>query len=134
MRDTDVFWTMVGSKTCTGRRVTKRVILLAQVVGFSEFLGNEATVRQLRLSIGSGRLPQAMILAGSAGAGKYTLALMVAKAMNCTDTAELASRGDGGLPDFCGECRNCVQIAASTPLSARFDEAVAARDELRRGR
>jgi DNA polymerase III subunit delta' len=100
-------------------------------VGFSEFLGNEATVRQLRQSIGSRRLPQAMILAGSAGAGKYTLALMVAKAMNCTDAAELASRGDGGLPDFCGECRNCIQIAASTPLSARFDEAVAAREELR---
>ena len=61
-------------------------------MGFSEFLGNEATVRQLRLSIGSGRLPQAMILAGAAGAGKYTLALMVARAMNCTGAAELESR------------------------------------------
>ncbi len=36
-----------------------------------------------------------------------------------------------GVPDFCGECRNCVQIAAAAPLSARFDEAVAAREELR---
>jgi DNA polymerase-3 subunit delta' len=100
-------------------------------VGFSEFLGNEATVGQLRVSIASGRLPQAMILAGAAGAGKYTLALMVAQAMNCTGAAEAASRGGGGLPDFCGECRNCAQIAASAPLGARFDEAVAAREELR---
>ncbi len=100
-------------------------------MGFSEFLGNDATVRQLRLSIGSGRLPQAMILAGAAGSGKYTLALMVAQAMNCTGSAELESRNQGGLPDFCGECRNCVQIGAAAPLSARFDEAVAAREELR---
>jgi DNA polymerase III subunit delta' len=100
-------------------------------VGFSDFLGNEATVRQLRLSIGSGRLPQAMILAGAAGSGKYTLALMVAQAMNCTGAAELESRSKGGLPDFCGECRNCMQIAAAAPLTARFDEAVAAREELR---
>ena len=100
-------------------------------MGFSEFLGNEASVRQLRLSIGSGRLPQAMILAGAAGAGKYTLALMVARAMNCTGAAELESRRNGGLPDFCGECRNCVQIGNAAPLSARFEEAVAAREELR---
>ena len=72
-----------------------------------------------------------MILAGAAGAGKYTLALMVARAMNCTGAAEMASRESGGLPDFCGECRSCVQIAASAPLSARFEEAVASREELR---
>jgi DNA polymerase-3 subunit delta' len=100
-------------------------------VGFSEFLGNEAVVRQLRLSIGSERLPQAMILGGAAGAGKYTLALMVAQAMNCLDVAELESRRNGGLPDFCGECRNCLQIGSTAPLRARFDEAVAAREELR---
>ncbi len=100
-------------------------------MGFSEFHGNESTVRHLRLSIGSGRLPQAMILAGPPGAGKYTLALMVAQAMNCTGPAELASREQGGLPDFCGECRNCVRIGAAAPLKARFDEAVAAREEMR---
>jgi DNA polymerase-3 subunit delta' len=100
-------------------------------VGFSEFLGNETTVGHLRRSIGRGYLPQAMILAGNAGAGKYTLALMVAQAMNCTDAAEMASRNAGGLPDFCGECRNCTRIAAASPLSVRFEEAVAAREELR---
>jgi DNA polymerase-3 subunit delta' len=100
-------------------------------VGFSDFIGNAATVERLRRSIGSGRLPQAMIVAGPAGAGKYTLALMIAQAANCTGAAELASREAGGLPEFCGECRNCVRIAAAAPLNARFDEAVAAREELR---
>jgi len=100
-------------------------------VAFSEFIGNEATVRQLRLSIGSGRLPPAMLLAGPAGAGKYTLALMVAQAANCLDPVELERRSNGGLPDFCGECPNCIRIAAAAPLRTRFDEAVAAREELR---
>jgi DNA polymerase-3 subunit delta' len=100
-------------------------------VGFSDFIGNETTVGQLRASVASGRLPGAMILAGAAGSGKYTLALMVARAMNCTGDAELEARRNGALPDFCGECRNCVQIAAAAPLKARFDEAVAAREELR---
>jgi DNA polymerase III subunit delta' len=100
-------------------------------VGFSEFIGNEPTLRQLRLSIGSGRLPQAMILAGAAGAGKYTLAIMLAQTMNCTGAEELTSRDAGGLPDFCGQCRNCTQIGAAAAFRARFDESVAAREELR---
>jgi len=72
-----------------------------------------------------------MVLAGPPGAGKYTLALMVAQAANCTGAAEMASRENGGLPDFCGVCPNCVRTAAAAPLRARFDEAVAAREELR---
>jgi len=100
-------------------------------MGFSEFIGNGAVVERLRRSIGNGRLPQAMILAGPAGAGKYTLALMIAQAANCINPAELESRATGELPDFCGECPNCVRIAAAAPLSARFEEAVAVREELR---
>jgi len=100
-------------------------------VGFSEFIGNAATLGRLRQSIGAERVPQAMVLAGPAGAGKYTLALMIAQAANCTDSAELASRREGSLPDFCGQCRNCVRIAGAAPLNVRFEEAVASREELR---
>ena len=67
-----------------------------------------------------------MILAGPAGAGKYTLALMLAKAMNC-----LSPTTTDGLPDFCGKCSNCVRIAQSQDLDARFEEAVEARENLR---
>ena len=52
-------------------------------MGFQNFLGNAATVTHLRESIRAGRFPHSMILAGPRGAGKYTLALMLAKAANC---------------------------------------------------
>lgn len=95
-------------------------------MSFREFLGNVATVTRLRESIRSGRVPQAMILAGPRGAGKYTLALMFAQAVNCLHPTESA-----GLPDFCGQCENCLRIAESAALDDRVAEAVAARDELR---
>jgi len=41
---------------------------------FNDFLGNTAAVESLRTAIAAGRLPHALILSGSAGAGKYTLA------------------------------------------------------------
>jgi len=95
-------------------------------VGFQEFLGNTATVTHLRESIAAGRFPQSMILAGPKGAGKYTLALMLARAVNCLEPTE-----SDGLPDFCGKCRNCARIGESANLEERVVEAVAARDEMR---
>jgi DNA polymerase-3 subunit delta' len=95
-------------------------------VGFQEFLGNSATVTRLRESIGAQRFPQSLILAGPRGAGKYTLSLMLAKAVNCLNPAE-----SDGLPDFCGVCSNCVRIAEAGNLEERVAEAVAAREEMR---
>jgi DNA polymerase-3 subunit delta' len=95
-------------------------------VGFQQFLGNQATVRHLREGVGAGRVPPALILAGPQGAGKYTLAIMLAQAMACLE-APLTD----GLPDFCGICSNCTRIALSLPLTERVNEAVAAREELR---
>jgi DNA polymerase III subunit delta' len=95
-------------------------------MGFQDFLGNPATVTHLRESIRAERFPQSLILAGAAGAGKYTLALMLAKAVNCLQPTE-----SDGLPDFCGACANCTRIALSADLDTLVAEAVAARDELR---
>src|ERR1700678_3547362 len=93
---------------------------------FSDFYGNPETVRQLRDMLARNRFPQAVILARPAGSGKYTLALMLAKAMNC-----LSPTTTNGLPDFCGKCSNCVRIAQAEDLDARFAEAVEAREGLR---
>jgi len=93
---------------------------------FSDFYGNSETVGHLRDMLARNRFPQAVILAGPTGSGKYTLALMLAKAMNC-----LAPVTPSGLPDFCGECSNCVRIAQAEDLEARFTEAVEAREGLR---
>jgi DNA polymerase-3 subunit delta' len=95
-------------------------------VGFQEFLGNAQTVTHLRESIRAGRFPHSLILAGPRGAGKYTLALMLAKAVNCLQPSET-----DGLPDFCGVCRNCARIGLAAGLEALVDEAVEARDALR---
>lgn len=93
---------------------------------FSDFHGNSEVLHRLRDMLARNRFPQAVVLAGPAGSGKYTLALMLAKAMNCLDPA-LAD----GLPDFCGKCSNCVRIAQSQDLEARCAEAVEARENLR---
>ena len=95
-------------------------------MGFQDFLGNSATVTHLRESIRAERFPQSLILAGPAGAGKYTLALMLAQAVNCLQPTET-----DGLPDFCGRCANCTRIALSANLDALVTEAVAAREEMR---
>jgi DNA polymerase III subunit delta' len=95
-------------------------------VPFRDFLGNEPTVRHLRESIAASRLPHSLILSGPRGAGKYTLAIMLAQAANC-----LNPRETDGLPDFCGECSNCTRIGQALDLDARIDEAVAAREDLR---
>jgi DNA polymerase III subunit delta' len=95
-------------------------------VGFQQFVGNQATVRHLREAIAAERMPPALILAGPRGAGKYTLAIMLAQAMAC-----LKPRLTDGLPDFCGVCSNCTRIALSLPLTERVNEAIAAREELR---
>ena len=95
-------------------------------MGFKDFLGNPATVTHLRESVRAGRFPHSLILAGPGGAGKYTLALMLAQAVNCLNPVET-----DGLPDFCGRCTNCTRIAGSANLEERVIEAVAAREDLR---
>jgi DNA polymerase III subunit delta' len=96
------------------------------IMAFSDFHGNSDVVHRLRDMLARGRFPQAVILAGPAGSGKYTLALMLAKAMNC-----FAHPHTDELPDFCGKCQNCIRIAQSEDLAARCSEAVDAREALR---
>ncbi len=97
---------------------------------FGEFLGNNATVDNLRASIAAGRLPHSLILAGPRGAGKYTLALMLTMALECERQPREHVAGRE-LAAFCGQCRNCTRIAESADLQAKVDEAVAAREDMR---
>jgi DNA polymerase-3 subunit delta' len=93
---------------------------------FSDFHGNPDVVHRLREMLARNRFPHAVILAGAQGSGKYTLALMLARAMNCLEQPIA-----GGLPDFCGRCSNCTRIAQAEDLDARFSEAIEARENLR---
>jgi DNA polymerase-3 subunit delta' len=93
---------------------------------FSDFHGNTETVHRLRDMLARKHFPHAVILAGGRGSGKYTLALMLAQALNC-----LAPTETDGLPDFCGECANCLRIAQAADLDAKFAEAVETREGMR---
>ena len=95
-------------------------------MSFSDFHGNAETVHRLRDMLGRKRFPHAVVLSGARGSGKYTLALMLAQALNCLSPTEA-----GGLPDFCGHCANCRRIGQAADLEARFAEVVETREGLR---
>src|SRR5580704_16649742 len=98
---------------------------------FNDFLGNASTVEHLRTAIAAGRLPHSLILAGPSGAGKYTLALLLAMAVECErQPRDLWSNGQT-LAGFCGHCANCTRIASAANLEEQVAAAVAAREELR---
>jgi DNA polymerase-3 subunit delta' len=93
---------------------------------FADFQGNAEVVRTVREMLTRDHFPHAVIVSGPQGAGKYTLAQMIAKSMNCLEQPK-----SNGLPDFCGRCANCTRIAEADALEERFAEAVEARDALR---
>jgi DNA polymerase III subunit delta' len=65
-----------------------------------QVLGHDRAVRLLRNSIDTGRVSHAYLLSGPKHVGKLTLALELAKALNCRE------------PDRpCGACRSCRKIA-----------------------
>jgi DNA polymerase III subunit delta' len=93
---------------------------------FSDFYGNSEVVGQVREMLARNRFPHGVILAGPAGSGKYTLATMIARALNCLERPLT-----DGLPDFCGMCSNCVRIGQSEDLKSRWAEAAEAREALK---
>lgn len=98
---------------------------------FNDFVGNTCAVEQLRTAVAADRLPHSLVLSGPSGAGKYTLALMLAMAVECErKPRELWTNGQA-LASFCGACSNCTRIASAADLEAQVELAAAAREELR---
>ena len=77
-------------------------------MGFSDYRGNTNVAQTLRGMVSRNRLPHSLIFAGPEGVGKYTLALMLAKAIHCSQASRL--RGEQGEIDFCGACANCHSL------------------------
>ena len=92
---------------------------------FADFHGNAEAVRTIREMLSRDHFPHSAIISGPQGSGKFTLAQMVAKAMNC-----LQPPPTDGLPDFCGVCSNCTRIAQADALEERFAESVETRENL----
>lgn len=69
-------------------------------MGFDAFLGNAKAVHAVRDLLARHRVPGSLLFAGPDGVGKKTLAVMLAKALNC-------QRPGPPADDFCGECGAC---------------------------
>lgn len=78
---------------------------------FDEVVGQEHITRTLTNAISSGRIHHAFLFIGSRGIGKTTTARILAKALNCTSTSD-----DTPTITPCGECDNCVSIAAGNNI------------------
>lgn len=72
-------------------------------IGFDSFIGNMRAVEILKRAIEQDRLPHAMIFAGPTGVGKCTLALLVARYLNCLSPVN---------NDACRQCSPCQRITA----------------------
>ncbi len=73
---------------------------------FGELVGQEHITGALRNAVHEDRIGHAYLFSGPRGNGKTTTARILAKALNCLDL------GEDGEP--CGQCENCVSIAAGT--------------------
>lgn len=88
-------------------------------MGFEQFFGSERMVTALRRMLASGRVPHAMLFTGPRGVGKYTLAVMFARAANCERRRD----------DFCGECGPCRLIGRLANPAPLIEQGLAERGE-----
>ncbi len=75
---------------------------------FAEVIGQDHVTEPLRAALANNRVNHAYLFSGPRGCGKTTSARILARALNC----ELAP-----VPDPCGECQSCRDLARGGPGS-----------------
>ena len=77
---------------------------------FDEVIGQRGVTQTLRNAISTGHLAQAFVFAGPRGVGKTTTARILARALNCVH---------GPIPDPCGRCDACLEIAEGRDIDVQ---------------
>jgi DNA polymerase III subunit delta' len=89
-------------------------------MALDEIIGHRRQLEILRLALASERLHHAYLFVGPEGIGKRTLAIALAKAVHCDESAA----------DFCGSCVNCRRIADGNHPDVRIVEPLAGKKEI----
>ena len=87
----------------------------SQVTGWRTF-GHPGAVRSLTRSVQTGRLAHAYLITGPAHVGKQSLAIDLARAVNCEPPPDLF--GETPAPP-CGRCAHCERIARGLHADVR---------------
>ena len=74
---------------------------------FEDLVGQDVVVRTLRNALANKQIAHAYLFSGLRGVGKTTVARLLAKALNCQH---------GPIPEPCGECVPCQEIARGSSL------------------
>jgi DNA polymerase III subunit gamma/tau len=84
---------------------------------FNQFVYNEPIITIVKAMISNNTMPNGLIISGTRGIGKTTLARIVARSLNCT------ARPQGGA-EPCGECPSCLEsLEGSHPDIVEIDGA-----------
>jgi DNA polymerase-3 subunit delta' len=89
-------------------------------MGFSDIIGQQKQLVILRSALAAGRLHHAYLFLGPAGVGKRTVAVALAKAIHCRESAN----------DFCGHCVNCARVSDGNHPDVRVIEPLAGKKEI----
>lgn len=87
---------------------------------FADILGHKKQLQVLKRSLEEDRLHHAYLFLGPDGVGKRTLALSLAMAVQCLESAH----------DFCGRCDHCVRVQAGNHPDVRLVEPLAGKKEI----
>jgi DNA polymerase III gamma/tau subunit len=71
---------------------------------FSDIIGNTANIKTIHGFLGNGQLPRTWLMSGDPGAGKTTLARLLAMAVNCQNIGKSIKQGN---IEPCLECTSC---------------------------
>jgi DNA polymerase-3 subunit delta' len=89
-------------------------------MGFAELVGHSKPLNALQVALTNQRLHHAYLFVGPEGVGKRTVAMALAKAIHCSNSAG----------DFCGECIHCASIVDGNHPDVRIIEPLAGKKEI----